>query len=586
MCSIIGYTGDTDAAPILVHGLSRMEYRGYDSSGVATAHNNKIVVRKGVGGVSVVNETASLDSISGRMGIGHTRWATHGDVSKRNAHPHLSGTGRLALVHNGMVENYDEIKAELAARGFSFRSDTDTEVLADLLQTNYDESGDILAAVLKTTSRIRGDYAFTAILDDGTLVASRLHIPLIIGVGERSYFVSSDVLGFIERTDDAIYLDNGDIAVIDSCGLKLYDQNGREISRQITKVSKEFADVYKGEFAHFTLKEIFEQPDAILRSSAISDDQIRYAADMIRGAKTVYMTGSGTSYNTARVARYLLSKHTDVRVELIVSSEMPFSHELKGPDSVLVAISQSGESADVLRAVDIAKNVGARIISIVNIPHSSLAQKTDCILAMNCGPEIGVAATKSFVAQLAIAYRLVNELGGNAIKIDFEEIALSVGEMLGSSEEIIKIAKDLQKAADVYVLGRGLHYPVAAETALKLKELAYIHAEGIPGGELKHGPLALIDSDTYVVVINPTGSTYQDMTNSTQEIKVRGARIIGISDRRSDLYDHWIRIPSMSESVYPIVEIIPIQLLAYYTALRKNVDPDRPRNLAKSVTVR
>ena len=575
-----------DAAPILVHGLRRMEYRGYDSVGVATSKDGRIAIRKGVGGVSAVNEAAGLDSMDGTAGIGHTRWASHGRISVDNAHPHPSSTGGLALVHNGIVENHAELRDMLLGRGFSFRSETDSEVISNLLQM-HSGSGGVLRAVLETARRIRGDYAFAAVFGDGTLAATRLHVPLMIGVRGDSYFVSSDVMGFIERTDDAIYLDNGDVAIMGDGGLRIYDFEGTRVSRPVTKVSKEFADVYKGEFAHFTLKEISEQPDSILRHTG-SSRAIRQAAGMIRRAGAVYITGSGTSYNAALVAKYLLARYSGMRAEAIMSSEMPFAPGPMEPGSLLLAMSQSGESADVLRAVRMARAQGSSVLSIVNIPHSSLAQESSCVVPMNCGPEIGVAATKSFTSQLAAAYRIVDALaegGGRRLGADFGEISAAMGEVLAGHPGIREIAQDLRDASDVYVLGRGVHHPIAAEAALKLKELAYVHAEGIPGGELKHGPLALMDSDACVIVINPGDSTYQDMVNSASEIKARGARIIGISDRPSDLYDHWIRIPGVGEPAYPIVEILPIQLLSYYAALARDVDPDRPRNLAKSVTV-
>jgi glucosamine--fructose-6-phosphate aminotransferase (isomerizing) len=586
MCSIIGYRGRGVAAPILVHGLKRMEYRGYDSVGVATRSRGRIQVRKGVGGVSAVNESAGLDSMKGTIGIGHTRWASHGGITDINAHPHSSSTGGLALVHNGIVENHKELKEELLSCGFTFESETDTEVLANLLQKNYDDAGDILEAVLRTVRRIRGDYAFVAMFGDGTLAAARLHVPLIIGVRGGAHFLSSDVLGFIEKTDDAIYMDSGDVAVIGNAGLDIYDFEGNRVRRPLTKVSKEFADVYRGEFAHFTQKEISEQPDTVLRSGEGAADAIEHAATAIRDAGSAYITGSGTSYNAALVARYLLSKYAGVRLEPIISSEMPFTPGSIDPGSVLIAISQSGESADVLEAVRIAKGSGARVISIVNMLLSPLAQESSQVLAMNCGPEIGVAATKSFTAQLAVIYQIVDRLCHGCLKVDFGEISHAISGILADYQDIRKIASELRDSSDIYVLGRGIHHPIAAEAALKLKELSYIHAEGIPGGELKHGPLALMGPGTHVIVINPDDETYQGMINSTSEIKARGARIIGVSDRPSDLYDHWIRIPKLHESIYPIVEIVPIQLLSYYTALERDTNPDRPRNLAKSVTVR
>ena len=585
MCSIIGYLGKDSAAPILVKGLRRMEYRGYDSVGVATRPGGRISVRKGVGKVDEVNASAKLDEMAGTAGIGHTRWATHGGITHDNAHPHASSGGRLALVHNGIIENYMEIRKELAACGFAFQSDTDTEVLANLLEKCYDETGSVLAAIQKAAKRIRGDYAFVAMFEDGTLAAARLHKSLIIGIGKDAYFLSSDVLGFIEKTDDAIYMDNASIAVLGQGGLAMHDFDGRTIKKQITKVSKEFADSYKGEFGHYTIKEITEQPGKILRCIEESSVAAMNAADIIMDAKTVYITGSGTSYNAAMLAKHLFAKHTKTRLEPVISSEAKFSLNAVEPDSVLIAISQSGESADVMEAVRIAKKANAKIVSIVNMLNSSLVQESHYVVPMNCGLEIGVAATKSFAAQLAIIYQMTERLCGRCLKINFDEIARMAGEMLSNASAARYIAGEIKDVTDIYVLGSGIHYPVAVEAALKLKELAYIHAEAIAGGELKHGPLALIDSSAYIIAINPQDSTYQSMASSISEVRARGARVIGISDADNKDYEHWIKIPKMQEDLYPIVEIIPVQLLSYYTALKKDVDPDYPRNLAKSVTV-
>ncbi len=586
MCSIIGYYGDGSAAPILVKGLKRMEYRGYDSVGVATKSNQEILIKKGVGKVSEVNNLLHLDSLPGSIGIGHTRWATHGNVTDVNAHPHPSSSGQIAIVHNGIIENYDELKVDLENKGYQFRSQTDSEVIANLLQFNYDQTGDIKKAMIKTISGLKGHYAFVAMFQNGTLSAARHHEPLIIGIGKHGYFLSSDVLGFIEKTDDAIYLDNGEFVLLDKIGIQIYNFEGEPVKHQVTKVSKEFADAYKGEFAHFTLKEISEQPDTIIQAGESSMDAINSATDFIKHAKNIYITGSGTSYNAALVAKYLWQKHAKIKTEPIISSELSFSPDAVEPNSILIAVSQSGESADVLEAVNIAKKSNAKILSIVNILTSSLAQESSLIMGMGCGPEIGVAATKSFTSQLSIIYKITERLCNGCIKIDNARISDAVGVVLSDHSKIKQVAKDLKEVTDIYILGRAVHYPIATESALKLKELAYIHAEGIPGGELKHGPLALMDSSVYVIIINPNDFTYNDTLTSAREIKARGAKIIGISDKPSDVYDYWIAIPSIDEVFYPLIEIIPIQLLAYYSAIEKNTDPDYPRNLAKSVTVK
>ena len=585
MCSIIGYSGTDEAAPIIVKGLKRMEYRGYDSVGVATESNSQIELKKGVGKVEEVNSKFHLDNLPGRIGIGHTRWATHGRVTDENAHPHPSSSGKIAIVHNGIIENFEELKNNLKKEGYVFQSETDSEVIANLLQKNYGVSKNVKESMLKTVSELKGHFSFIAMFDNGQMAAARFHEPLIIGVGKKNYFLSSDVLGFIEQTDDAIYIDNGNLVLIDSNQFKIFDFDGNELKPQITKVSKEFADVYKGDYAHFTLKEISEQPETIFKAGENTKKGIIETADYLKHARNIYLTGSGTSYNAALIAKYLLSKYARIKSESIISSELQFAPDSIEPNSILIAVSQSGESADVLEAVKIAKENSCKIISIINSLTSSLARESDIVIGMNCGPEIGVAATKSFTSQLIILYKIIQELNSE-VKINFEEISSSISKILEEHNSIKKIASEIKEISDIYVLGRGIHYPIAIESALKIKELTYIHAEGIAGGELKHGPLALMDSNVFVIIINPNDSTYQDTLTSAREIKARGAKIIGISDVSSNAYDYLVKIPESDELTYPISETIPIQLLSYYCALEKETDPDYPRNLAKSVTVK
>ena len=419
MCSIIGYFGHVDAAPILVRGLGRMEYRGYDSVGILTSSNNKFTLKKGVGKVSEVNTNLGLDLLHGSTGIGHTRWATHGKVTDKNAHPHLSNSGKIAIVHNGIIENFEELKSNLQNKGFDFQSETDTEVIANLIQLNYDETSDVKQSIIKTVAQLKGHYSFVVIFEDGTLAAARFHEPLIVGVGKDSYYLSSDVLGFIEKTDDAIYVDNEDFVVVNNSGIHIFDFDGTSVKYQITKVSKEFADVYKGDYAHFTLKEISEQTDTILQAE--NNVQIQRFVDNIKQAKNLYITGSGTSYNAAEIAKYLMSKFAKIKIETVISSELPFSPDYIEQDSTLIAISQSGESADVLEAVRIAKKSNTDILSIVNHPNSSLSQESSLVIGLNCGPEIGVAATKSFTSQLAILYKITDKLCNGCINPDWEK---------------------------------------------------------------------------------------------------------------------------------------------------------------------
>jgi len=586
MCSIIGYSGKEIASPILVKGLKRMEYRGYDSVGVATESENQIKLKKGIGKVNEVNSKIQLDTLPGNVGIGHTRWATHGKVTDFNAHPHSSNSGKIAIVHNGIVENFEELKKQLEDEGYEFKSETDSEIIANLIQKNYELTKNVKETILKTVSEIKGHYAFVVMFENGQLAAARFHEPLIIGIGKDNVFLSSDVLGFVEYTDNAIYMKSRNFVILNKKEFEIFDFEGKNTEYEITKVSKEFGDAYKGDYAHFTLKEIYEQPDVILKAGEKTAGEIEKSIDLIRHAKNIYITGSGTSYNSSLIAKQILSKYAKIKSEPIISSELQFSPDIVEEGSVLIAISQSGESADVLEAVRIAKKANCKIIAIVNLLTSSLARKADVVIGMNCGPEIGVAATKSFTAQLVILYKMVQKLSNDNITINFEKFSESILKILENPIKIQEIAKKLKNVSDIYILGRGINFPIAIESALKLKELTYIHAEGIAGGELKHGPLALMDSDVFVIIINPNDSTYSDTLTSAREIKARGAKIIGVSDIENDVYDHWIEIPKIDEVLYPISEMVPIQLLSYYAALAKETDPDYPRNLAKSVTVK
>jgi len=584
MCSIIGYYGNDFAAPLLVKGLSRMEYRGYDSVGVATKSDDSILVKKGVGRVSKVNESESLDSMPGNIGIGHTRWATHGIVNSQNAHPHYSNSSKIALVHNGTLENDDELREFLTKEGFTFFSKTDTEVIVNLLEYNYLKSHNALQSVCDTVSSLKGNFSFVSLFNDGTMIAARFHEPLIIGVGNNSsYYISSDVLGFVDKTDQAIYPDNGNVVVVDSTGLSIYDFDGQSQSFETITISKEFGDVYKGDFAHFTLKEISEQPDTILQAGESSFPEIIKCAKLLQDSNSICFIGSGSSYNAALLAKNLFLKYTGIKIDAIMASEISSSPELIPENSTIIAISQSGESADVLESISIAKKKKCKIISIVNSMTCSLASESSIVIGLNCGPEIGVAATKSFTSQVAIFLKIILEI--SPFPISFEEISNGIAQIL-SNKIIPEISIKLSHSSDLYVLGRGLHYPISLESALKLKELTYIHAEGIAGGELKHGPLALMDKSTFVIMLNPNDSTYVETLTGAKEIKSREAIIIGISEKNHSVYDYWIKIPS-SDSINSIFyESIVVQLLSYFAALQKDVNPDYPRNLAKSVTVK
>ncbi|MGA2199964.1 MAG: glutamine--fructose-6-phosphate transaminase (isomerizing), partial [Nitrososphaerales archaeon] len=494
MCSIIGYEGRGEAAPLLVRGLQRMEYRGYDSAGIATLSQREISVRKGVGRVSEVNAQLHMDELGGEVGVGHTRWATHGGVTEANAHPHLSNSGEIALVHNGIVNNYLELKEELQSKGFSFRSQTDSEVIVNLLQLNFEETRDVKTAMMRTVTKLTGSYSFAAVFPDGTLAAARFHEPLIVGISRDGYLVASDILGFVEQTDKVIYLDNREIIVMKEGRQVICDFDGEPVRHQLIRVSNEIADADKGDFVHHTLKEIFEQPASVLKTTDAIAPEVAKAAEIIKNAKNLYITGSGTSFHAALVGKYLLSKYAGLNIEALMASEAEFSPHHLDNESVMIAISQSGETADVLEAANWAKEKGAKIVSIVNKTESSLANMSTLTIGLGCGPEIGVAATKSFTSQLVVLFTIADLLSGGSIKPRFDDLSRLMSGILENQTKIKALAEKLMSVSDIYILGMGVHYSIAAEAALKIKELAYIHAEALPGGELKHGPLALLDS--------------------------------------------------------------------------------------------
>ena len=587
MCSIIGCITNFNVSDPLVKGLQKMEYRGYDSVGVATNSGSQILLKKGVGRVNAVNSDLQLDVMPGHVGIGHTRWATHGRVNKVNAHPHLCSDRSIAVVHNGIIENYHELRRNLESDGIIFESDTDTEVIPNLLGSHMKQTGNVKETLMKTVSELIGQYSFISLFKDGSLAAAKFHEPLILGIGEKECFISSDVLGFIEKTNQVIYLEDEEFVIIDDAGYKIYDFNGNPVQHEIVTISKQNNDVSKDGYDHFTRKEIFEQPVTIVNTVNNSNNDWEKFAAIIQNSSKVYLTGSGTSYNVALVVKYLFPMYTAISPEAIMSSEMAYSQDRLDENSVLIAISQSGESADVLEAATIAKEKGLNVISVVNSLASSLERMSDVSLGLYCGTEIGVAATKSFTSQLSVFYKIVELISKRNVKFDAKKIARLISETLDNEPAIIHLAKKMKNATSVYILGRGIHYPIAKEGALKIKELSYVHAEGFPSGELKHGPLALIDESSYVIAINPEDNTHQNNLSNIQEVKSRGAKIIGISNKSHDLYDHWIKIPYVeSEIHYPIIETVPFQLLAYHMSLERGENPDYPRNLAKCVTVK
>ena len=587
MCSIIGCLTNSEVATPLVEGLKKMEYRGYDSVGIATNLGSEILLKKGIGKVSTVNSNLKLEIMPGHVGIGHTRWATHGRVNETNAHPHLCSNESIAVVHNGIIENYDELRKNLEKEGIVFKSETDTEVIPNMLGSFFNQTNDIKKALIKTVAKLNGQYSFISLTTEGALVAARFHEPLIIGIGENECFISSDVLGFIEKTDQVIYLENEEFVIIDDKGYKIYDFKGNPVVHDIITISKQNYDVNKEGYKHFTRKEIFEQPSTILNAVSNPNNDWKKFVDIIQNASNVYITGSGTSYNVALVAKYLFPMYTAISPETIMSSEINYSKDRLHKNSLLIAISQSGESADVIEAVSIAKEKGLKVISVINSSASSLERESDASLRLYCGTEIGVAATKSFTSQLSIFYKVVELISKQKISLDTKKISKLILEILDNEPMIINISKKIKNTSDIYILGRGIHYPIAKEGALKIKELSYIHAEGFPTGELKHGPLALMDESSIVIAINPEDDTYQNNLSNIQEVKARGAKIIGISNKPNNAYDYWIKIPTIEQNImYPLIETIPFQLFAYHIALERGEDPDYPRNLAKCVTVK
>ncbi|MGD9534362.1 MAG: glutamine--fructose-6-phosphate transaminase (isomerizing) [Candidatus Nitrosocosmicus sp.] len=591
MCSIIGYSGKLNlAAPLLVDSLKKMEYRGYDSVGIATLNNGNIMVSKGVGKVAEVDKELNLNRLPGQIGIGHTRWATHGGVNDKNAHPHYSCTSNIAVVHNGIIENYHELKTELANEGHIFKSQTDSEVIAHLLEKYSSTSNnDIKKTMIETCKNLKGSFAFVAVFDNGIISGARFDEPLIIGISSQALFLSSDVLGFLKHTDKSIFLDNGDIVILENDNYTIFDDSGNVVQRPLTQVAWELGSSEKGKFAHYTLKEIHEQTSTLLKPLNDSNDFATFC-EYLQRASNIYITGSGTSYNSGLLGKLLLSKYARKKSEVYMSSEFQYFSDTIEPNSVVIAISQSGETADVLHSVKKAKETGAKIVSIVNIPTSSLARMSDSYVTLNCGPEIGVAATKSFMSQLMILYKIVSTLSNQYVSLEGSELKNLqnlISKVLGLDDKIRNLINSLDSnIKDIYILGRSIHYPIALEGSLKIKELAYIHAEGIAAGELKHGPLALIDQESVVIVINPVDETHLDVISSANEIKSRGAYIIGLSNLRNEVYDAFIELPKVADYLYPVIEIIPLQLMSYYLAIKKQVDPDYPRNLAKSVTVK
>ena len=589
MCGIVGFLGKEPATPILLRGLENLEYRGYDSAGLATVANGALWYGKSIGKLGEVREKNRLDELPGNIGIGHVRWATHGGVTDANAHPHFDCKKEIAVVHNGIIDNHYDLRAELQSK-HTFLSQTDSEVIPHLIEEYMESGASLEEAVLQTTRRLKGSYALIAVCvkEPEKIVAARRDSPLVVGVDGQGKFAASDALAFLDKTNKVAFIEDGEMVVL-ADDVTFFDSNGKQKVKEFMELHWKWDRATKEGHDHFMMKEIWETPSAI--SCALQQDEklmLQMAIEILK-AKQVVFTACGTSRYAALVGRYLFSKLGNKFCDVIIGSEFHYFSDSVDKNTLVIAISQSGETADIVQGVKRAKENGATIFSLVNMVGSTIARMSDRVLYLNCGPEIGVAATKSFVGQLAVLYLLAFTMANR-----HDEGVLKLGDICCKIDEILNrngdklegLAERTKDKNDFYYIARGINFAIAAEGALKLKEISYIHAEGMPAGELKHGTLALIEKGTPVVVICPKDFTYEETLANTAETKARGAYIIGVSEERHPLFDEWIEIDDVEEIFYPLVTIVPLQLLAYYLAVARGVDPDKPRNLAKSVTVK
>lgn len=616
MCGIVGYTGFQDAYEVVINGLRRLEYRGYDSAGIVLESKDaKFKVAKTKGKVDDL--VAISNDLIGKstIGMGHTRWATHGVPSDRNSHPHLSNNGKIAIVHNGIIENYDTIKIMLTEKGYTFQSETDTEVLVNLIQyfMEINPEIDFPTAIRYSLNEVHGAYAITVMHDDfpGLLVVARLGSPLAIGLGNNEYFIASDASPFVEFTKEAVYLEEGHMATIslkDGVDIRNIKDN-EKIDPQIQELKLSLEQIEKGGYEHFMLKEIFEQPKSIhdtLRGRLLVDEGIIKMAgiwdhlERLNKAQKITIIACGTSWHAGLIGEYLIEEFARIPVEVEYASEFRYRNPIISDKDIVIAISQSGETADTMAAIKLAKERGAFIYGICNVVDSSIARITDAGSYTHAGPEIGVASTKAFTAQLTILSLIALKLGkhnGNLSNQEFmrlitelDALPKKVEEVLESTHAITKeIAKNFVDAQNFLYLGRGYNFPAALEGALKLKEISYIHAEGYPAAEMKHGPIALIDENMPIVIIAPKQGHYDKIVSNVQEIKARKGKVIALVNKGdtqvSSVADYVIEFPETSECFSPIIASIPLQLLAYYIAVFRGANVDQPRNLAKSVTV-
>jgi glutamine---fructose-6-phosphate transaminase (isomerizing) len=611
MCGIVGYVGNRDAVGIIVDGLGRLEYRGYDSAGLVVQSGSGLVVRRSVGKIARLRSVIEAASVAGTTALGHTRWATHGRPSDANAHPHLDCGGRVAVVHNGILENYLELKASLMAEGHRFRSETDTEVMAHLVERELPRSGDLVSAVKAALRRIRGAYAFCVLSADepGRIVAAkRGGGAVVIGLGDGELFVASDIPAVLPHTRQVVILEDDEVAVIGRGGLSISTLGGASVERAPSRITWDAAMAQKGGYDHFMLKEIHEQPEAVAatfrdrvdpQTGEVRIPEANLTPELTSRLRRVVLVSCGTSYHAALVARLMIERLAGLSAEVDLASEFRYRDPVLGPDTLVVAISQSGETADTLGAAKTARLKGASVLAVTNVVGSALAREADGVVYTHAGPEIGVASTKTFTATITASYLLALALGLQRGALTAGEAQKRVGELLEipgvmttalrGQQAVADLARVLARHENFLYLGRGVQYPIALEGALKLKEISYIHAEGYAGGEMKHGPIALIDEEMPVVALVPRDETYERMAGNVEEVRARSGRIIAVAHpgdtAMAGRADHVLEVPPAVDLLAPLVTVIPLQFLAYHMAILRGCDVDQPRNLAKSVTV-
>ncbi|MGQ5710189.1 glutamine--fructose-6-phosphate transaminase (isomerizing) [Desulforudis sp. DRI-14] len=610
MCGIVGYTGYQTAVPVLLEGLRRLEYRGYDSAGIAVFEENALYLKKKAGELEVLVNTINGQSFNGKSGIGHTRWATHGAPTDLNAHPHIDCTGRFACVHNGIIENYSSLRQWLKAEGHMFRSETDTEVLPHLIEHYYNFDGDLYEAVKRAVSRLHGSFAFLAIAlnEPGRLIAVRQDSPLVIGLGEGENFIASDIPAILPYTRKVYLLDDGQMAEVTDSRVNIFDFNGRSIAKDVFHVNWEAEQAEKGGYDHFMIKEICEQPKAVretLRGRISPDgrrvvfDELSLEADYVRNLNKIFVVACGTAYHAGVVGKYVIEKLVRIPVEADIASEFRYREPIIGGNDLVILVSQSGETADTRAALREAKSRGAHVIAITNVVGSSIAREADDVIYTWAGPEIAVASTKAYVTQLTAFYLLALWLGearGTLAKGDQQAILWGLGNLpeqiaqtLENTECIAQLARRYADREDVFFIGRGLDYAVAMEGSLKLKEISYIHAEAYAAGELKHGTLALVVPGVPVFALATQPELYDKTVSNIKEVKARGADVIAVALNDHceirEVADEVICLPQTHPLVAPVLAVVPLQLFAYYAAVARGCEVDKPRNLAKSVTV-